>query len=87
VNEADLIRLKTPEGGLRAMASGVFPLPRNSAPGQKLLQAAALIEEVVMDAWEWSRDDNEFDNAAADGASRALLSLAARLVREEVETE
>lgn len=68
----------------KLMASGMFPLAHDGELGEKLLRAAQLIEEVLDEAYEWSRDDNQFDNAASDGASRALLALAARLVREEV---
>ena len=70
------------------MASGYFPLdPRYDEAGKRLLAAAEAIEAVVSEYWEYACDLSESDNAASDGASLALLGLAARLVRDELKKE
>ena len=70
------------------MGSGSFPLSPNEETGKKLVQAAALIKEVT-DAWYddvYGGDSGgmQYDNAATDGGSLALLGLAHRLILGEV---
>lgn len=59
------------------MASGNYPLDRNSAEGEKLLSAIALIMEVLE---ETDCDSNQFDNAASDGADRERLRVAIEMI-------
>lgn len=68
------------------MGSGYFPLQSDDESGQKLAEAARLVQEVIELFRESisSGEDGQFDNAASDGASLALLGLTARLIREEV---
>jgi hypothetical protein len=71
------------------MGSGYFPLDRNTESGKKLLEAMRLIEEVKENFYDevYSGSDGQFDNAARDGGFLALLGLAKRLIREELEKE
>jgi hypothetical protein len=66
------------------MGSGTFPLHHNDEDGKKLLEAARLIGEVhsSMADGVFSGDSGggQYDNAASDGGSLALLSLAKSLV-------
>ncbi len=59
------------------MASGNYPLNRNSHEGGKLLSAIALIREVLE---ETDCDCNQTDNAASDGAGRERLRVAIEMI-------
>jgi hypothetical protein len=71
------------------MGSGSFPLYRSEENGKKLLEAAKLVQEVCRSM----RDDvdsgesggMQYDNAASDGGSLALLRLAQSLIEDEGE--
>jgi len=71
------------------MASGYFPLNREEENGRKLVNAMKLIEEVKENYYEdiYSGSDGQFDNAASDGGSLALLGLARTLINNELEKE
>ena len=73
------------------MGSGMFPLYRGSEEAKKLLQAAEILDEFLNDMYEavYSGDagGGQFDNAAMDGASLAMLSLAKKLIEDEVRKE
>lgn len=68
------------------MASGYFPLDESQESGKKLLEAVRLIEEVIENFYDniYSGADGQFDNAASDGGSLALLSLAIGIIKREV---
>ena len=51
------------------------------------MAAAEAIEAVVSEYWEYACDLSESDNAVNDGSSLGMLSLAARLVRDELKKE
>lgn len=72
------------------MGSGSFPVDR-SGSGQKLIQAAALVAEFLNEwydsVYSGESGGGQYDNAASDGGSLALLSLANRLILAEVEKE
>jgi hypothetical protein len=73
------------------MGSGSFPLYRTDENGKKLLEAAKLIGEVVDgisdDVYSGDSGGMQYDNAASDGGSLALLQLAAQLIEDEVQKE
>lgn len=50
----------------------------------KLRRAAALILEVQLSLSEWMRDEDQYDNAADDGALRTRLILARTLIEDEI---
>jgi len=70
------------------MGSGCFPLSREDKDAGKLLQASKLIDEVIKSLWGdvYSGDVGgmQYDNAASDGGSLALLGLASKLVLDQV---
>lgn len=63
------------------MASGNYPLSHESDEGKKLIRAVELIESVIE---EVGYDANQYDNAANDGQSRAMLRMAIRLIEDEI---
>lgn len=69
------------------MGSGSFPL-YDDGLGAKLVKAADLVNEVVnevvSEVYSGDSGGGQLDNAASDGGSLALLSLAERLIRAEV---
>ena len=65
------------------MGSGYFPLERNDEDAKTLLEAAAAVERIVNQFNGYDLSD-QADNAASDGASLALLTLAIQLIRDEV---
>ena len=71
------------------MASGYFPLCREEENGKKLIDAMRLIQEVKDYFCEdiYSGSGGQFDNAASDGGSLALLGLAKRLINDELEND
>lgn len=70
------------------MGAGSFPVGARGEIGKKLVQAAELVESVCEDMTDdvYSGDSGgmQYDNAAADGGSLALLRLAVKLIRDEV---
>lgn len=70
------------------MGSGTFPLYKTDTRGQRLLGAAKEVREVcdeMVDAvYSGDSGGGQFDNAASDGGSLALLRLAASLIEDEV---
>ena len=71
------------------MASGSFPLhPVHDANGLKLKAAADLVADVCRDVsdevYAGESGGMQFDNAASDGGSLALLYLAEKLIRDEL---
>jgi len=73
------------------MGSGSFPLWHDGKDGHKLLEAARRIEEVSNKWYEsvctGDAGGMQFDNAAYDGGFLHRLNLAARLVRECVDSQ
>lgn len=71
------------------MGSGYFPLEGKRATA--LLGAAQAVEDVcealVSDVYSGESGGSQFDNAASDGGSVALLRLAVQLIRGEVRRE
>jgi len=68
------------------VASGMFPLRPGDEGYEDLARAANLVESVLQRYWDWVGDDGQYDNAAADGGSLALLKLAVRLIRDEIQS-
>ncbi len=68
------------------MGRGFFPLSAGSSEGKRLLEAANIIKQVGDEFSEsiYSGSDGQFDNAASDGGSLALLNLAVKICRDEV---
>ena len=70
------------------MGSGMFPVETRSRFGEKLSAAASSVESICeeLDDGVYSGEVGgmQFDNVASDGASLALLRLAAKLIRAEV---
>ena len=68
------------------MGSGYFPLNKKDVAGGKLLKAKNLIDEVIRDYYEdiYSGIDGQYDNAASDGGSLALLGLCIEILEKEV---
>ena len=71
------------------MGSGMFPLDVNySRAGKALLEASKLIQATINDLYDgvYSGDSggNQYDNAASDGGSLALLGLAKDLIVAEL---
>lgn len=66
------------------MASGYFPLRKSAVDGQKLVEAARLISEVIKNWREECLTQDQPDNAYSDGGHMAELHLAERLVTDAV---
>jgi hypothetical protein len=52
-----------------------------------LREAVVLIQGVIKDSWDCLQDESQFDNAADDGAMRALLGVAVELIERELPKE
>lgn len=69
------------------MSGGYFPLKNGDPNRLILLKVSELIDGVCDDMFDdiYTGEDGQFDNSATGGGSLALLRLAARICREEVE--
>lgn len=70
------------------MSSGYFPVQQSTEIAAKLMRAAVLLQEVIDecldDVYDGDSGGGQFDNAASDGASLAMIGLARKLVVNEV---
>ena len=71
------------------MGSGMFPLsPTRDELGVRLNKIAddleKICEEVSDDIYSGDSGGMQYDNAASDGGSLALLRLAVKLIRDEL---
>jgi hypothetical protein len=71
--------------GRWVVASGYFPLEADEPEGKRVLAAADEIQAVLDEMRRYVYEDSyQFDNAADDGQSLAMLGLALKLIRAEV---
>jgi hypothetical protein len=70
------------------MGSGSFPLHYTDKAAVTLKAAAdsvqAVCDGISDDVYSGDSGGGQFDNAASDGASLAMLRLAVRLIREQI---
>ena len=77
-----------PRARLRAhgltMASGYFPLERDDPEGERLIEAADILDRAIRDQGSYSRELECTEDGVTDGMYLGELNLALRLIRGAV---